>query len=517
MPISVLIADDQSSMLNQLRGYWEKALGPGPRYEMAQDIDNVERKLKLRPHVVILDNQFTAASTNDGATFIAKVKEKHPDSVFVLMTGKGFDIEQLGQRTPNPDFIVPKPYLLNDGYLKYIGDAIRAFLKRAPALVSVPTQGLDEIGVTAEAFSSLVEQCLASLEVLEFDLASEPKAAFSVLSGGFSGAAVYQMEVRGAGRTPSLPLVLKCGSREQIGREIRAFERWVRWQLPHDMRVDVIGRGVTGDHAAVCYGFVLGSSTKLTSLADAIRAKDFEAVEASLKRIFFAERSGWYKARRENANTLCKYLLNSPEFAPTKDEKRTRQLKAALTQLVMDEGISLAETAFELVVDGKPYPSVRSAIASVDGGPADLAYCHGDLNANNIFLDDKYNGLALIDFEQSGESHIFRDFISIETSIRMDLPEDMTKAIAFRDLVAAERRYCESDPAAADGSYEGWIGLIRKLARDRFPTAPALQHRVPLVLHAWKVLGVKEWPQETRRRLTAAVLGGLQYLASAKS
>ena len=512
MPIEVLIADDQTAHLNRLRSNWETALGKSPRYDTTHDIKQVEEKLQARPHVLIVDNQFENAA-NDGLDLIARQKAAHPDTIFVLMTAKGFDIDQLGQRTPNPDFIVPKSFLLLDSYLKFIGEAVLGSLKRTTAQVSIPDQGLKEIGISDAAFRSLVEQCLSSLEVLDFDLSSEPSASFQMISGGFSGAAVFQMTVRGAGRSPALPLVFKCGKRSQIDRELKAFERWVRWQLPHDMRVDVIGRGKTGDHAAVCYGFVLGSSKKLVSLADIIRKGDLQTVRSGLERIFFAERTGWYHPVAKAGDTLCKYMLNRVEFSPDKDDRRNGRFRDVLARIGKAEGFDFHHPAGDLIIFGRSYGSVRRVVGSADGGAASLCYCHGDLNANNVFFDAAHNGLALIDFELSGEHHIFRDFVSVETSFRMELPDALTEGFTFEELVGLETARLQKNDAPDPGTYSEWLGLIREQAFKRFPEANQHDYLVPLVLHSWKVLGIKPWSPEGERRLAAAILAGLTLLS----
>lgn len=511
MPVKVLIADDQTALLPRYRESWERALGSAVRYETTHDLSSVEQRLKDRPHIVIVDNQFST-STNEGATFIAKNKSRHPDTVFILMTGASFDVEQLGQRCPNPDFIVPKSYLLVDSYLEYIGKAITEKLRRSPIEVSAPTVGLREIGISRDAFCSLVEQCVCALEVLSFSVSPEPTAEFELLSGGYSGAAVYQMRLRGAGRSPSLPLVIKCGTREQIEREIRSFEGWVRWQLPHDMRVDIIGRGLTGDHAAICYGFVLGSAERLETLKKAIQRADWPVVDRAVRRVLFADRSGWYSPIRPGPIGLCAYLLNRPEYAPSKDDKRNRRYRESMESIAEAERISHSITGGEIIFDGQQLGSIRRTIAAVNDGPVKLVYCHGDLNANNIFLDEAHGGLALIDFEQSGENHIFRDIISVETSVRMELPTAQTTDLSFADLIELEIRVNKDKSTSVGTTYASWLGQVRSIAKSRFPDTTDHEYVVPLILHSWKVIGIQKWDYEVQRRLCAALIGGLKTL-----
>lgn len=513
MSINILIADDQIQHLDRLRDYWKKALGSSPQYEITHDLKEVENKLNRRPHIVIIDNQFEKSS-NDGAKFIAKHKEYHPDTVFVLMTGQGFDIDQLGQRIPNPDFLVPKPYLLNDKYLKYIGGAIISALNRASAVVNIPGSGLDLVSITNFEFSSLVEQCLFSLEILEFDLSAEPKVAFELLSGGYSGAIVYKMTVIGSGRSASLPLILKCGKRKQIDTEIRAFERWVRWQLPPDMRVDIIGKGATGDHAAICYGFALGSTEGLKTLSEAVRGAEFDVVHGILKRIYLAKRTGWYRSCRQTDEPLCKSLMNSDEYDPDKDDKRNKRLYDAISNISQVEKISYIYTTGDHILAGKSYGNVRRVTSLCDQIKTLLAYCHGDLNANNIFHNSGVNSIAMIDFEQAGERHIFRDFISVETSIRMNLAYPLTDSIGTLELIKLEKAHMNNLQNQIDGDYWKWISLPRQLGFEVYSGIDVRSYVLPLVFHSWKVLGIKSWDYEIEKRLASVILAGLSFLDS---
>ncbi len=501
--LRVIIADDQVNHAARIKAAWRSALGSGPEIDFYHSIQDLREKLQTRPHVIICDNQFSE-SINEGVTFIASAKLDHPDTVFVLMTGKSFDIEQLGQRVPNPDLLVPKPYLLNDKYLAFLGGELRSRVPRTPCNIHVPKE-VESIGITKQAFVSLVEQCVTSFNVLEFEVEAEYTVKFSLLSGGYSGAAVYQMNLEGAGRAPNLPLVMKCGTREQISREVGAFERWVRWQLPHDMRVDIIGRGNTRDHAGVCYGFVLGSSTELQTFTDVIRAVDFSISTSLLRRLFFAERSGWYLLSDADERPLSNYIANKPEYATEKDERRNNKLRQACAEVSETENMTCEFPSGLFIVNGKSYGPVRGALFDRASQKVKLCYCHGDLNSNNIFLDKSGTNVALIDFEQSGEDHIFRDFISIETSIRMNLPEEQTQTLSFFELVEYERKMLINPGEECGDDFGEWVSLPRKLAREKFPNAEDEDYWIPLLLHSWKVLAVSEWDYEVKRRLVAII------------
>ncbi len=89
--------------------------------------------------------------------------------------------------------------------------------------------------------------------------------------------------------------------------------------------------------------------------------------------------------------------------------------------------------------------------------------CHGDLHSRNILVDGDGH-CWLIDFGRSGRSHLLRDFVELETDIRLQFapgqpPEQM---LSFEEsLLHADRWYAPDDQAA------GAISLSPALQRAR--------------------------------------------------
>lgn len=521
--LRVMLFDDADDA-DVFRRVWEAILGETRfgaevrlvRYTDVTDVEMEQLLLKERPHIVVLDNVVEKAEPerkNYGVELIQRFKDKHQDTLFILYTGKSFSIDQLGARRPNPDFLVTKTYLDESGYKKYLGINIDAAVRRAPLVT------LSGAGAGDPILASLVEQVSYEPDVSKGRDTGGYSVKLTQLTGGFSGASVYRMEISGEDRYSDLPVVLKVGPIEQIHRERVAFSKSVRWQLPHTMRVDIIGEGVAAGIGAIAYAFVLGGQRDAIQASQALGEGKAKAVDTVIKLLFRADRTGWHRSPRETGKQIVEYFTNHREFDPSKDQKRNDGLAFALREIAASEGVSLVDSGEELWYASKCVDTPRRGLLSIRRSHR-VVEClgHGDLNANNVFMDSKLNSIAIIDFEQSGWNHVFRDFVSFESSIRLEFNSGEPTT---QDLL----RLCELERAAMveDAEYEAsWpsyleqIMKLRKVARTRFVSVPWELYEVALGLHSWKLFGVSNWSLEQKKRLAACLFAALGGLRSAR-
>lgn len=62
-----------------------------------------------------------------------------------------------------------------------------------------------------------------------------------------------------------------------------------------------------------------------------------------------------------------------------------------------------------------------------------MTVCHGDLNSNNIMVSDN-NDITFIDFQETGRGHVFEDFVTLESSLRIYIDAEMHVAPSQRNL-----------------------------------------------------------------------------------
>jgi Ternary complex associated domain 9 len=515
--IQVALCDDEIPEQTRLRGFLKDIFdrkGFDARITTYNTLADVRAALVSRPHYVIVDNVFTGED-NAGIQFIAKEKQAYPEIIFALMTGATFNVDQLGFRLPNPDLIGTKSHVVERRYQDYLGDRLIHLSRRYPiqSLQVDDPDGKYELGskLPREELQSLIEQA-----VFEGGLVHEAdqlNAILRPLTGGYSGAAVLELKLVGSSRSTKIPTVVKIAPLDWIEAEMGAFSTYVKWQLPHSLRVDIVGTGRTQNWGAIAYAFVLAGEMDTATATELLRKGHVRAVDRVISDVLRSQTTAWYRPTREPGEELSKRMANSREFYPEKDTHRDDRLEAALKSVAAVEGVTIVRSEIGFQFGPANFPRIRRAIFQREWGPTPECYSHGDLNSNNIIMNSKATKLALIDFADAGRTHVFRDFISFETSIRLEWPvssdEDAAGLLQLGqiELQALKRNYDEA-PA-----YLQQIRRVRQVANDRFPAVPASHYAICLGLNVWKVNAVKEWPLVAQKRALAcywACLSSLQ-------
>lgn len=519
--LNVLYFDDIATEREQFEPLWAHTLrlaGFEADILFEADLKDLEPRLARRPHVVIVDNSIQTSDhrgnprddPNEGARFIAQHKPDYPDTVFVLYTGEDFSMLQLGRRIPNPDLLVTKDYFHNEPYQRFLADELRRMVKRLPIEQIVENGAADNDEVRRRALHSLIEQIVH--DIRGGQSASWNSAKLSRLSGGFSGATVYRLELEADLDGPSIPTVVKVGSSAQIGREIAAFGRYARWYLPHDLRVDIVGDATVGDVSAVCYAFALGGRDKVEPLSVPLAAGRKKAVGTVNRLLFASARQGWYRSHRDSPHVLRAYLSNLEEYPASKDDWRDKCFEASLRAICAAEKLPFSKSDSRITVGKFECNEIRRALRHLPNSKVPLCICHGDLNSNNIFITADLAAIALIDFEQTNFHHVFRDFVSLESSVRSLFAISGVRRIAFEALVDLEVALIHDVNAdvSTDPPLEQ-VQSIRRAAFKHFPKADKALYHGALALHLWKLLGFREgdashWKREGERHLASGLV-----------
>jgi hypothetical protein len=505
--IDVALCDDEIPEQTRLRGIFESIfarIGFDARITAYNSLSDLRGALLSRPHYVVVDNVFDRED-NAGIQFIAREKQSYPDIVFALMTGVTFNVDQLGFRLPNPDLIGTKSHIVEQRYQDYLGERLAQLSRR------YPIQGLfvdDQEGTYTltdqlpnDELQSLVEQVIfESALVRESDILN---AQLRPLTGGYSGAAVLELQISGSTRSAKVPTVIKIAPTDWIRSEIAAFSTFVKWQLPHSLRVDIVGTGRTRRWGAIAYAFVLADELETTTATELLRKGSTKVVDRVIGDILRSKTTAWYRLAKERGEELSRKMANSREFDSTKDTRRDDALAASLKRIAEVDGVPFMKTEAGFQFGSTPFPRIRRVIFQREWGATPECYSHGDLNSNNIILNAKSTKLALIDFADSGRTHVFRDFVSFETSIRLEWPDAPNESdYSLVELTEFESRALSGLPDGAP-AYLTQIQKVRQAARDLFPSVPSLHYAICLGLNIWKVNAVREWPLVSEKRAIA--------------
>jgi hypothetical protein len=148
-----------------------------------------------------------------------------------------------------------------------------------------------------------------------------------------------------------------------------------------------------------------------------------------------------------------------------------------------------------------------------DWGEVEECLCHGDLNAGNILVNSQHNRAAFIDFQNTGFHNIFRDFVSFESSIRIDYNDGDTRLspnIALKNEIQLSN--------GNEGVWSGYLAEISKVRGVAFANFPVSEgsNRKSLYLIAsyihfsWLVTRFStDWSPEAKRRLCLGAFASL--------
>ena len=147
------------------------------------------------------------------------------------------------------------------------------------------------------------------------------------------------------------------------------------------------------------------------------------------------------------------------------------------------------------------------------------------MNANNVLVNRQRLSVAFIDFQHTGYHNIYRDFVSFESSIRIDWGEAVDIADA-EELLQEEIQMCKDGSRRRYKSkYLDKIAIVRDAAFANFPIdgqehdgGVSGERRYALYLiaayvhYSWLVSRFwKDWQPAARARL---ILGAFSSLAA---
>lgn len=321
------------------------------------------------------------------------------------------------------------------------------------------------------------------------------------LSGGFSGAAVYQTTSQDALGHRQAPSVVKIGPNRLIAQERVAFER-VEEVLGNNAPM-VRGFVDLGEYAGIRFSYAAMGQGQVRTLKALV--EDGAPVDriATIVRTTFDEILAplYAAARYERMPIFREYDFSSRWAARVSERARS---------VLAETGGSLKDLTVRLP-DGTSVPSIVPFYEQfLDSGvlPENdfhyVSFVHGDLNASNILVDGRDN-VWVIDFLHTAPGHVLKDLAKLENDLLyvltpLNSESELTEAIALtRTLLAVE------DLAAPLGDLQSGVSspqftrawqllvLLRDIGgtlcrEDRSP----LQLQVALLRYAAHTLGFDE-------------------------
>lgn len=521
--IAVLIDDDRKRN-TKLEEIWKGILTDVYSeidFTVIEDINKVEQIFKHRPHILIVDNVFCdkdgREESNVGVDFIKTNKSKYSDILFILCTGATFQVDALGNRFPNPDFIVTKTHLTFQPYQTYITSKIKELLKRMPCGEVAFSEDLSHFDLKEKRdhIASILEQCTAVFHS-SFKRDNQFRIVLTPLGGGYSGSNVFQCDITGREMHSTVPFVFKFGKNLNIFREVDNYNSNVRLNMPHDMRVDLVGYGNTDEFGGVLYAFAFGKEAGIISATDALNVTNSVLIDTIINKVLLSETIGWYKNPLAGA-PIPDFYSNSEEYSPSKDVNRLHGLEKNISKITPYVKHRINEEIFE--ISCYKVEHIRRLLNGFYDETVVTALCHGDFNTNNIFLDSSGTSIATIDFEYSCQDMLFKDFISLESSARVycnDVDCELEPLIRQEIYLLKHTTLPENSTKYINNVFK--IRNSANLLHSKIDIGGNIDYtkmyNVGLAMHLFKLLGLEIWKESQIKRLTAGFFAVLSHLSN---
>ncbi|MEM7111280.1 MAG: response regulator [Chloroflexota bacterium] len=343
----------------------------------------------------------------------------------------------------------------------------------------------------------------------------EKRIYLSPLKPGYGGAGVAL--VRPFYPTKGAYVVVKFGLREQIAPEVENYREYVEPYIQLNATEMVGDMAQTRRLAGVRYRFIgaqpRGQTQDFASVYfDETRTHD--SIKDILVDLFEDSCGLWYDGKQEWSEGLCpKTAVDCyKEQLGLCEPEDWQQLKEAQEKMLQPDGLFARHSATELKVAWPPnrvqiLPDPVCFVETyADKLPLPARYCitHGDLNGNNVFVDEDSH-TWLIDFSRTGWGPALRDVTELETVIKYEFlaEDDVFKRLAFEDIALApdwfRRPLILPDELSKQFAYvraHAAIQQIRYSAAQIAETDAMTAYWVGLLFYALKFVS---WDETTRR------------------
>ena len=329
------------------------------------------------------------------------------------------------------------------------------------------------------------------------------------LPGGRSGSVVLTCSLTGS-LFYGVKGVVKISGREEAMMEASNYQTYVKWVLPYTWRVEVLGTGITENLGAICYSFAFEGDSEPVSCTKLLKAGDKFVTSKVCNSIFDSDSKIWYSQTRPTDVDVAQYFQRKPFFKNFEQiVEREEEFIIKFSEMFPGQ---IGKSEDRLVICGFTIDRPSKLIFTNNWGKVLECICHGDLNANNILVNERISGIAFIDFQNTGYHNIYRDFISFEGSIRIDWPD----IVASGDLCGALHHEIDLYYNKYNGgiSYIDNILLIRNAAFKNFAADIDTNRRrlylVASYVHfCWLATRFREWTEFGYRRLLIGAAASL--------
>jgi len=524
----ILVVDDVPDWRAMLTGLLSEE-----RYHV-KAVDSSSEALRLlareRFHVAVLDVRLdeTDEGNTEGLDLMHRVRAVDPTMAIIVLTGYATLDMVTEARRPVETGVSPAfDFVEKD---KIIQDLLPAIKQ---ALQSVVRINDDLVIRDKEDFFNKAARRLRFAETRkpsEADLRQETEELFRKLfsdcqeiavhpvSQGYSGTIVVKVKPYYRDRGPGEAVILKCGERSAVEREVIAYDTRVKGvvgghRLPQ--RLDVARTRSLG---GIIYSFAGVPFGEVRDFVTLYREESLSEVEKVIENLFRETCFPWSREERSPK----KFFYFTDHYRSLLGLEQTA-LETAFKEMLLE---SKQNTCFELA-DGigetirfiNQDVSLPNPVWFVGKHPlfclTHVCTVHGDLNGWNVLVD-RHGDVWLIDFGKCGEGHILQDFTALESFVKFSL----VSTDNLGALYEWERRLLTSADFRVGPSLINSFGIeeldkafatvckIRQLAYETVGGHDMTEYYIGLLFHALKMLTILDVPSKIKEHalISAALI-----------
>lgn len=259
---------------------------------------------------------------------------------------------------------------------------------------------------------------------------------------------VIAYEATGLGRQ----FVVCCGRKELVEEEKQRHALFVP-QGTGLGGTEKVKSAETMRFGATAYALVGGTVEDTATIGRVYHRRPADEMLAVLDNLFNATLARWYekgrfRERERSLNELCcEWLQVQPESL--RPARLGAQVEAICRETLRAGLVEIDCSPHALIFQpsgGEPvtYPNPAGALAEgriALGPPVLCGVSHGGVGADNVLVD-REGQTWLIDFSRAGRGPLLRDFVSLETAIKLDLLD----VADLHSRYELERRLVSADP-----------------------------------------------------------------------
>ncbi|MBI5418416.1 response regulator [Candidatus Poribacteria bacterium] len=412
MSFRILVVDDQEKTREDLKELFQEA---GNYVETACDGNETMEKIKSK-HFDLVSLDMVMPGKN-GLEVAKDIREINKDICIILITDEellkreGYDknniIEELIKigKTFTPIY---KDFFASYGKKAFSPNMRNEILKKANEILMANVV-INEHLLILRGPNVIVNS--GDEKVLRRLFHDCDRITISPLTSGYSSAKVFRVspEIRGRGQDE---VIVKIDWAENIYKESKNVKMFVENWLGFYKVSHIKNISYAGEVGGILYTLVEGSLENLINFIKYVQLNSIKKIEKILEELFLKTFKNWYN-NKETRVFLIHMILQEKimNLDLLKDLVKKYYPDWKDEQKVSINGISEKIT----------HPVYAfSKLNTSDHIHSYYSYIHGDLNANNILIDNR-NSCYVIDFFFTDIGFILQDFVLLELDLKLYL------------------------------------------------------------------------------------------------